>query len=298
MEELLNRILLGDNAFIGVNHLSQERARDTLARLNSEKIARVMRTAFLNGADGFVFSTHPTNIASLQLLKVESPELAFGIYPLLPYAQGYVRIMNEKGTVALFTEFMQKLSVGGKFRALMGGGLSALTMNPYKLLSTFVDAEVDSVIRSANENCKLESIFLHEIIVDLGVALQLKELFQSFISHINDSFHVKAGLVTRNLPLLVKYLNSIDQNPRDVVMMTPFNSLGFQMNPSKEECEKVLVDNPDYDIIAMGVLAGGLISLRDAADYIGNLSKIKSAVIGVSREEQAKVTFNEFRNAR
>ena len=70
------------------------------------------------------------------------------------------------------------------------------------------------------------------------------------------------------------------------------------MNPSKEECEKVLVDNPDYDIIAMGVLAGGLISLRDAADYIGNLSKIKSAVIGVSREEQAKVTFNEFRNAR
>jgi hypothetical protein len=295
---LLQRVLLGDNPFIGVDHLSQEKARETLARLNSKKIANVMVIAFSNGADGFVFSTHPTNLAALRLLKKENPELAFGLYPLLPYAQGYVRVMNEKGTMALFSEFMNKLSVGGKVKALVGGGISALTMNPYKILSTFVDAEVESFLRASNENSKLEAVFLHEIVVDLAIGLKLEELFQSYIAHINDSYHVKAGLVTRNFPRLVSYLNEIGQRLSDVIIMTPFNKVGFQMNPSRQECENILVQQSQLDVIAMSVFAAGLVGLDDAVEYVKALPNLKSVVVGVSREEHAKVTFNAFRNAK
>jgi hypothetical protein len=288
---LSNKVLLGDNAFIGVNHTSQERARETLLRLNSDRITGVMRTAFSAGAEGFVFSTHPTNLASLLKLKKEHPELAFGIYPLLPYAQGYIRTMNEKGSVAVLKEFMGKLSTGGKFRAFFGGGVSAITMNPYKLLSTFVDAEMDTVVQSASQNCKLEGIFLHEIIVDLGVSLKLEELFRDYVNHVKDSFHIKAGLVTRNLPLLAGFLRSIDQNPHDVVIMTPFNKIGFQMNPSREECEKVLMEKNGFDIVAMSVLAGGILDPIEGLDYLNSLGRRVSCVVGASTEMHARTTF-------
>jgi hypothetical protein len=295
---LIERVLLGDNPFIGVNHLSQDRARETLARLNSNRIADVIATAFANGADGFVFSTHPANLEVLRLLKDEHPELAFDMYPLLPYAQGYVRVMNEKGTMALFTEFMNKLSAGGKVKALVGGGLSALTMNPYKMLSTFVDAEVEGFLRASNGNNRLQGVFLHEIVVDLACALRMKELFQNYIGHIKDAYHLKAGLVTRNFPYLISYLKEIGQDLNEVVFMTPFNKAGFQMNPSKTDCEKILMDQPRLDVIAMSVFAAGLIGLNDAVDYAKSLPNLRSVVVGVSREEHARTTFRAFRNVK
>jgi hypothetical protein len=293
---MLDRILLRDNPFIGVNHLSRDNARGALARLNVQKIADVMHASFSSGANGFVFSTHPLHLDVLELLKKQEVGLAFDMYPLLPYAQAYVRTANEKGTISVLNEIVQRLTWGRKVKAIVGGGISTLTMNPYKLLETFIDIEVNSFLRVAPANAKLGSVFLHEIVVDLALSFQLKELFERYISHINDKYGVKAGLVTRNFDRFVNFLENSDLPFNDVIIMAPFNKIGFQMNPSREACEEALVRVPQLDVIAMSVLAAGLLVLDDALEYIRNNPRLRSIVVGVSREEHARETFKALKN--
>jgi hypothetical protein len=287
----LNRILLGDNPFIGVNHLSQDAARNTLSRLDTEKIAKVMLASFESGADGFVFSTHPTDLSVFRYLREKNPDISFGLYPLFPYAQGYVRAATEKGMVGLIGEMMQQMSWGGRMKALVGGGLSTVTMNPFKMLETFVDIEIDSFLKVSPPKSELKSVFLHEIIVDLALSLQMNELFERYIDHVNSSYHVKAGLVTRNFARMVEYFEQSSLPFDKVIFMTPFNKIGFQMNPSREACEKALKRRPDIDVIAMSVLSAGLLRVEEAIEYIGSVPNLESVVVGVSSVEHARTTF-------
>lgn len=289
---MLERILLGDNPFIGVDHLSQDKARQTLARLDTEKTAGVMKSSFQNGADGLVFSTHPTILATFQHLKATNPELSFDMYPLFPYAQGYVRMATEKGTVGMVTELMQQLTWTGKFKALLGSSLSAITKNPYKMLETVLDIEIDSFRKVAPPRANLKGIFLHEIIVDLGLSLELTDLFDTYIDHVTKNYNVKAGLVTRNFSRMIKFFEKADLPFDKVMFMTPFNKIGFQMNPSRQSCEDALASRSDLDVIAMSILSSGLLDVKEAVDYIGNLTNLRSVVVGVSREEHVVSTFS------
>src|SRR5438445_10403095 len=87
LAEQLERVLIGDNPFIGVDHMSQDRARERLAQLNSETEARILQIAFKNGASGFVFSTHPNHLEVFRLLKDHNPHMYFDLYPHITYAQ-------------------------------------------------------------------------------------------------------------------------------------------------------------------------------------------------------------------
>lgn len=71
--------------------------------------------------------------------------------------------------------------------------------------------------------------------------------------------------------------------------------VGFQMNPSKEECEKVLVDFPEPTVIAISILAAGYLSPLEAIDYIGTLPNVRGIVVGVSKEKHAYETFRLLR---
>jgi len=75
--------------------------------------------------------------------------------------------------------------------------------------------------------------------------------------------------------------------------MTSFNKVGFQMNPSREECENAL-SQYQGEIIAMSILAGGFLQVKDAYQYLSKFQKINNAVIGVSSIEHAKKTFEIF----
>lgn len=291
----MDRVLIGDNPFIGVDHLSQDRARERLSQLNSEREARVLQTAFKNGASGFVFSTHPTHLEVFKLLREQDPDLSFDLYPLLPYAQGYVRTATEKGMIGMLYDLIGQLSWGGKMKALVGGGVSALTMNPTKMLATFVDLEVDRFLRVAPPRTKLKTVFLHEIIVDLALAFQLTEIFESYVSHVNDHYNVRAGLVTRNFPRLIHLLDDTGISYDKISLMTPFNKLGFQMNPSREACERSLAEKPGMDLIAMSILAAGMLNLKEATEYIHGLENLRSVVVGVSSEDHAVRTFQSLR---
>ena len=65
--------------------------------------------------------------------------------------------------------------------------------------------------------------------------------------------------------------------------MTSFNPIGYQMNPSKEACEKCLDDN-HLKIIAMNTLAGGLLKPDESFQYLSKIN-LHSVVIGMSTKE-------------
>lgn len=288
---MLERVLLGDSPFIGADPLIQDRARESLAQLRPEEMVRVMRAAFASGADGFVFYTHPTNLSAFKLLSSQDPEISFDMYPLFPYAQDYVRGATEMGTVGLLMERLKRLTLAGKIKAVFEGGLAALTLDPHKLLAMTLQAEIGDFLKAAPPRARLKGVFLHDVIVDLSVALGLREMIETYIASVVGEYGVKPGLTTRNFTRLVGFLENNNISMNNLMIMAPFNSLGFQMNPSRQACEETLATRNDLDVVAMGLLSAGLLDLESALAYVKRLKNLRSVVVGASREEHALTTF-------
>ncbi|HVH14819.1 MAG TPA: hypothetical protein VNA15_03760 [Candidatus Angelobacter sp.] len=288
---MLERVLLGDSPFIGADPLIQDRAKESLAQLKPEDMVRVMRTSFASGADGFVFYTHPTNLSAFKLLSSQDPEISFDMYPLFPYARDYVRDAAEMGTVGLLMERVKRLTLAGKVKAVFEGGLAALTLDPHRMLAMTLEAEVEDFLKAAPRRARLKGVFLHDVIVDLSVALGLREIIETHITSVADTFGVKPGLVTRNFTKLVDFLENTNLPTKELMIMAPFNSLGFQMNPSRQSCEETLANRNYLDVVAMGLLSAGILDLPSALAYIKGLKNLSSVVVGASREEHALTTF-------
>jgi hypothetical protein len=292
----MKHLLIGDNSFIGVNHLSQSKARETISELTISKMADVVNEAILNGAEGFAFSTHPTNEKILRTLREKNlPKQPFNIYPLLPYAEGYVRLANQVGMGGIFQHFISDLSLIGKVKMLLKGGISALTFDPIRFLKFYVDVEVDRYLRIKPKNAVLGSVLLHEVVTDLALAFGLTDLLSEYDKHIRRRYNVKPGYATRNFARFVKFFRESNLPLENIIIMAPFNKIGFQMPPSREECEKALSSLRMPDVLAVSLLAGGLLTLDDATEYLQSLPNLSGAVVGVSSIQHAQATFQKLR---
>jgi hypothetical protein len=136
----------------------------------------------------------------------------------------------------------------------------------------------------------LKSVLLHEIITDMALALNLDWIFKTHIEFMLKK-GIKPGFETRNFAFLVNKFKNWNIDFKNVVIATPFNAVGFQMNPSREECEKALVDVRAPSIIAMSILAAGYLKPLEAVNYIKTLPNLKGVVVGVSKENHARETF-------
>ena len=287
----LDRYLLGDNPFTGVNHLSLERARETSSRLNTMKILEVVESALDSGAGGLLFSTHPIIYSVLRRMKEQSDDRTFGVYPLLPYAQSYVRKATEKGMMGLAKEILSELSWKSKAKAFAAAGLSLATMDPARVLNTYVDTELEILSKNTPKGAILKTVLLHEVITDLAVSFNAHELLNDYATHVRDEYHVKPGFATRNFSKFVEFAEKNNFPLDQIIILAPFNKAGFQMNPSKEECERTLNSITNANIIAMSILAAGFIDLPTALEYLTQYSELKSFVVGVSSKTHAKETF-------
>lgn len=279
-------ILLGDNPFFGIDHLSQERARARLKSLTGfDKITDVMEYTTELGVRGFVVSTHPDLRLLVQYMKRNTNLLdKMEFYPILPYAQGYVAKVTEKGTVGAINDILSGISAKSKLKVLFKSSIGYLKKDVDKLIESFIDLELDSI-----KDVRINTIFLHDVITDLSLGLGLKNILETYVNYVSDRHNVKVGLVTKNFPLLIKNLNEWDIKVASI--MTSFNPIGYQMNPSKDKCEKSL--KKFSKVIAMNTLAGGFVNPSDASKYISKLD-VSSVVIGMSSKEHATETINAF----
>jgi hypothetical protein len=136
---------------------------------------------------------------------------------------------------------------------------------------------------------------LHEIITEMALAFDLDWFFKSYIAFLL-KIGITPGFETRNFPFLVNKFTDWGIDFKQVSVVTAFNKVGFQMNPSKTSCERALLKTEGGDLIAMSLLAAGYLKPLEAVDYINTLPNVTGVTVGVSKERHARETFRLLRN--
>jgi hypothetical protein len=288
-------LLVGDNPFHGISHLSEDRARARGNEINMPDFAaKLVQVSLENGADGFMFSVSETTLSTLRILGKNMSTKSPMLYAIVPYAYEYVRLATHLGTVGLAKKLARQVVFSGNLRAVGAGLKCVATMNPKDMLKTYLLYEVSRIKSAIGKKFTLESVMLHEVITEMIIALDLDWLAKSYITYVLD-LGIKPGFETRNFAYLINKFQEWEIDFKNIFITTAFNEVGFQMNPSKATCEKALAQVPDSNVIAMSILASGYLKLPEAVDYIQSLSDIKGVVVGVSREKHAYETFQLLR---
>lgn len=281
----IETILLGDNPFFGVDHLSQERARQKAAvSQNLNNIVSIVKKSIELGCNGFVLSTRYNTSDFIGRLKNEGITNKIKFYPIILSPTNYMQKILEKGMVNGILDIISDISMKRKLKLILHGGIGILKKDPFDILKAYMDLELGQM-----KDVKIEIVFLHEVLTDLIIALDLKKVLKTYCDYLNDQ-KITAGVVTKNFPLLVSKLKEWEIPIKNV--MTSFNKTGFQMNPTKEQCEKSLISF-NGNIIAMSTMASGYLDYSTALEYISSLQKINTITVGVSSITHLKEIFEK-----
>jgi hypothetical protein len=294
MNEHSMNLLVGDNPFHGISHLSQQRVRTRSIGLTSENpdyAASLVKLSLENGANGFMFSVDEATLSILKILGNDNVVKDMSLYAIVPYAYAYVRRATQTGGVSGLAKSLAKEMVFSSNIKVVLPNISGLAQfNPSSFLRVYVGYEMSRIKKSIKDNSRLKSVLLHEIITDMALALNLKQLFKEYIKFVEKS-GVRPGFETRNFAFLVRKFSEWDIDFSKITITASFNKVGFQMDPSKVECEKALVQAHDAEVIAMSILAAGYLNPLEAVTYINQLDGISGVVVGVSKEDHAINTF-------
>jgi hypothetical protein len=180
-------------------------------------------------------------------------------------------------------------STNGK--AVIPAITGSITTNPSKLMKTYLIYELSRVKQAAGKNAHIKSMILHEVVTDMALALNLDWLFNSYIDFMSKS-KIRPGIHTRNLPYLLKKFDEWKIDVSKLTFLTPFNKIGFVMNPSKDVYEETLKRLPrGTQVIAMSILASGYLKPSDAISYVASFPNVTYIAVGESSKSQATETF-------
>lgn len=278
-------LLVGDNPFQGVSHLSQERARERGNEATDPKYgAELVKLSLENGVDGFMFSISETTLSILRILSRngKTPRL----YAIAPAAYDYVRLASQLGTPSLATYIAKQILISGNLKAITHGLKGTVRREPISLMKAYLFYEINRIKSATTSVANPYCFILHEIVTDMALALDINWLFRSYIDFMF-GLKIKPGFETHNFPCLIDKFMKWGIDLDKITLVAPFNKVGFQMSPSKIDCERALMSIPETEVVAMSILAGGYLRLPEAIDYVNSMPQLKGIVIGVSQEKHA-----------
>lgn len=283
----LDKVILGDNQFFGINHRSQEKAEEMLKRFdNIDNIFEVYDNAFECGVKAVMLNSNDKAVAICDRFRENKSKYGdIAWYPSMPYAYKYANMVNELGIFPAINEVLFKGNSTSGVLSMIGKGASfVFTKDAMKMMEMLIDVEY-KMFRDLN----VKVFFLQNIITDLLLGYNIKEVFEHFAEYVRKKYKVTPGFVTLNMPYLKSRLE--EWGIEDVVICSSINAAGFNMHPSKEEYEKVIAanDSRKYQLMAMNVLASGSITVQQSFEYINSLN-IQSVVFGASSKEHIKST--------
>ncbi len=285
--EQLDKVILGDNQFFGINHRSQEKAEEMLKRFgNIDYIFEVYDNAFECGVKAVMLNSNEKAMAICDRFRANKSKYGdIAWYPSIPYAYKYANMVNELGIFPALNEAIFKGNSAKGVLGMMAKGVTlAVTKDAMKLMEMLIDVEY-KMFRDLN----VKVFFLQNIITDLMLGYNVKSIFEHYAEYVRKKYKVTPGFVTLNMPYLKSKLE--EWGIEDVVICSSINAAGFNMHPSKEEYEKVIAANDPskYQLMAMNVLASGSITVKESFDYINSLN-IQSVVFGASSKGHIKST--------
>ena len=278
----MEKVILGDNQFFAVSHLSDEKSRAQSIRFkDDESIIRVLDQSIELGIKTFMCTTHD-RIANIceHIRNNPAKYEGFKIYPCMPYAHKYANAVTELGIIGTIKQYVP----GNIFGTFAKGGIALLNKDFMKLMEIFIDAEMKMF-----KGIETPVIFIQNVLVDMILGLKMYEVFREYDAYIRKKFNAEPGYITMNLPALLEALNSVGiENP---IICASINKIGFRMSGGKDVYENYMKEK-NFRLIAMQVLAAGALRPKEAIEYLGQFPKIESVLFGASSKSHIEETMH------
>jgi len=269
----MERILFGDNQFFGVNHLSEEKARQQSMRFQSlDAIVDVLQAALHAGAGGFMCTTHDKIAQIADRVRADPARWqGFTFYPGMPYAHKYANAVTELGYFDALRKFLPR---EGLVDTVLRGSKAVLGKDIESMMTLLVDAEMKMF-----EGLPTPVIFLQNVVTDLIQGLGFVDAFRIFSDHCAKRYGAEAGFITMNLPKLLPML--ADAGIDNPIVCANVNKVAFRMSGGIEGYRAATAQRPAR-VIAMSVLASGGIRPREAIEWVVNEPYVASILFGAS----------------
>ena len=278
----MDKVILGDNQFFGVNHKSIEKSLSQAQRFTDPvSILKTLADAKDAGIHTFMCTTHDGLEPVFDMMRGDSEFNGFKVIPCMPYAHKYATAVTDLGILG----GIQKYLPGNVFSAGVRGAKALVTSDYFEIMRFLIDSEMKML-----SGLEVEAIFLQNIMTDLLLGLGMDDFFVEFHEYVRRKYKVETGFITMNYCMLVERIIEIG-GLTDVHICSPINKIGFRMNPSQEAVEE-MIKKGTSKTIAMSIFASGAIDPREAITYINSLSGIESVLFGASSRAHIQSTFD------
>ncbi|MBH0097845.1 hypothetical protein I6E68_01685 [Salinibacterium sp. NSLL150] len=283
-------MLFGDNQFFGINHRSEEKAREQAMRFQDlDAIMAVIDDAYASGIRTLMCTTHDRIADVVERVRADPERYdGFSFFPCMPYAHKYADAVTENGILGALNRFMPD---EGMLNAMMRGGRSLAKKDIEGIITLLVDAEM-----AGFAGVRTPVVWLQNVVVDLLLGLGFTDAFAIFANHVRTRYGAEPGFITMNLPMLLDHLDQAGiQNP---LVCSNINKIGFRMSGGVEAYQDALAKRP-FRAVAMSVFASGAIPPREALEWIYAQPGIESIVFGASSRSHIESTValvREFEN--
>jgi len=277
----MDRVLFGDNQFFGVNHMSEEKARQQAMRFQDiSAVIDVLDDAYSEGIKTFMCTTHERISQVCEHFRANAEKYpGYRFFPCLPYAHKYANAAAELGMLGAVRSFLPQDNALG---ALLRGGVSLATKDVEGLATLLIDAEMKMFA-----GLDTPVIFLQNVATDFLLGLGFNEAFRIFADCVRERYAAEPGFITMNAPLLMRALDKLGiQNP---IICANINKIGFRMCGGMQAYDE-LIKQGRCRLIAMSVFASGALSPKEALEYVCRYPQIKSIVFGASSRKNIAQT--------
>ncbi|MFT4216289.1 MAG: hypothetical protein QM619_03770 [Micropruina sp.] len=269
----MDKLLFGDNQFFGVNHMSEEKARQQQMRFQrTDAIVDVLKDAYAEGVTTFMCTTHD-RIGEVANYFGENREQYpdFTFFPGMPYAHKYANAVTTDGMMGALKRFLPN---SGLVDAAMRGTSSLVGKDIEGIVTLLIDAEMKMF-----EGLPTPVIWLQNVVTDLLLGLGFNEAFSIFADHVRSKYNAEPGFITMNLPMLAGVLDA--QGVTSPLICANINKIGFRMSGGMDAYRKAL-ESHDFRPVAMSVYASGAIPADEAIQWVCEQPNIEAIVFGAS----------------
>ena len=282
----MDKILFGDNQFFGVNHMSEEKARQQAIRFQDlDEIMRVLEAARDLGASGFMCTTHERIADVADRVRREPTKWSgFNFYPGMPYAHKYANAVTELGYFDALRKFLPK---EGVVDTLLRSSRAIATQDMKLIIGLLVDAEMKMF-----HALKTPIIYLQNVVTDLIIGLRAVEAFAGFAEHVQKKYGAEPGFITMNVPMLLPLLD--EAGVKSPIVCANVNKIGFRMSGGIDGYRRAS-ERYSPRVVAMSIFASGAIPPREAIDWVLDEPYVQSIVFGASSSGNIKSTIDLIR---
>jgi hypothetical protein len=277
----IDDVILGDNQFFGINHMSQNLARDRGKQFeNIENIFRVYDYAFEAGVKGVMLNSHKRATDICDRFRQQPNKYSnVNFYPSVPYPHKYASLVAEQGMFSAVKTVLFSSKESSALSKIKTGASAVLMKDAVAIMKMLVDLEME-----AFQGLNVKVVFLQNIITDLLLGLDQGQFLAEYCKYISEKYNAKPGLITQNLPFLRSTL--IELGVSNVVICASINKIGYLMSPNIESNVEIIQNNDpnEFEIMAMSTLASGAINPVEAYNFVNDLN-IQSVVFGASSQK-------------